>query len=174
MREKTIILLGHSLIEYGDWQEWLPEFNVINLGVAGETTQGLASRLKYILENYPEADYYLIMSGINNIAMDDYDFLDSYRWIIRTLKESFPDSQILVHSILPCKIEFIDNNEIKKMNEKLKTIAESEGTHFLNLYDRFVDNTGEVVSEYLLDDGVHLSNAGYRIWCEVLKSFITT
>jgi len=172
VKEKTIILLGHSLIEYGDWQEWLPEFNVVNLGVAGETTEGLASRMEYILENYPNADYYLIMSGINNIAMDDYNFIDTYKWIIKKLRESFPDSQVIVHSILPCKIEFIDNNVIKQMNERLRTITESEGAHFLDLYDRFVDSNGEVISEYLLDDGVHLSNAGYRVWVDVLRKII--
>ena len=172
MKDKTVVLLGHSLIEYGDWEEWLPEFNVINLGVAGETTEGLASRMEHVLRDYPGADYYLIMSGINNIAMDDYSFLDTYRWIIRKLKESSPDSKVIVHSILPCRIEFIDNNEIKKTNEKLRDIAEAEGVHYLDLYDRFVDHNGEAVSEYLLDDGVHLSNAGYRVWLDVLRKII--
>ncbi len=172
MKDKTIVLLGHSLIEYGDWQEWLPEFNVINLGVAGETTEGLASRMESLLRDYPGADYYLIMSGINNIAMDDYGFLDTYRWIIKKLKESSPNSQIIVHSILPCKIEFIDNNEIKKTNEKLRAIADAEGAYFLDLYDRFVDHSGEAVGDYLLDDGVHLSKEGYRVWVEELRKII--
>lgn len=172
MKEKTIILLGHSLIEYGDWQEWFPEVKVFNLGVAGETTQGLASRLKYILENYPEADYYLIMSGINNIAMDDYGFLDTYRWIIRTLKEHSPEAQVIVHSITPCLIEFIDNRVIEKINHELRSIAEDEGAEFINLYDTFIDSSGSVRSDYLLDDGVHLSNEGYKVWVDVLRKII--
>ncbi len=169
MRRKRAVFLGHSLIEFGDWQEWFPELDVTSLGVAGETTQGLASRIESILKSYPEADFYVLMSGINNIAMDDFGFLESYRWIIRRLKKHSPESRIIVNSMLPCMVEFIDNKDIQSVNEELSGIADDEGAEFIDLYNAFVDGSGNVIHDYLLDDGVHLSEEGYRVWVEELR-----
>jgi lysophospholipase L1-like esterase len=71
----NILFLGHSLIEFFDWQKRFPAHTVRNLGVAGESVEGLLSRLDGIIKTYPEADLIFIMTGINNIAMEDFDFL---------------------------------------------------------------------------------------------------
>ena len=38
---KTILFLGDSLVEWGDWHSLLPEHNIINRGMAGETTTNI-------------------------------------------------------------------------------------------------------------------------------------
>ncbi len=80
----NILFVGDSLIEYLDWQERFPDHTVTNLGVAGESVQGLLSRIIVIKEVCSEADFIFIMSGINNVAMGDNDFIDFYKVIIES------------------------------------------------------------------------------------------
>ncbi|HDH01537.1 MAG TPA: GDSL family lipase, partial [Nitrospirae bacterium] len=55
MHTKDILFLGHSLIEFFDWQTRFPDHRVASLGVAGETVEGLLSRLDGIIKEYPYA-----------------------------------------------------------------------------------------------------------------------
>ena len=71
---ETLLLLGDSLIEYGDWSSLLPAYRTINRGAAGETVGELAGRLgrEVDLENDPEQ--IIILSGTNNMLMGDESF----------------------------------------------------------------------------------------------------
>ncbi len=41
---------------------------------------------------------------------------------------------------------------------------------YINIYKHMVDNNGNPVKEYLDNDGLHLSPAGYEIWKQVVLS----
>ena len=97
----SILFLGHSLIEFFDWQKRFPGHSVVNLGKAGESVEGLLFRLDGIIKAYTEAELIFIMTGINNIAMEDFDFFDSYRGIISKLSAAYPNARVFVHSLLP-------------------------------------------------------------------------
>ena len=42
---QKILMLGDSLVEYGDWRKLLPGLSVINRGISGETLMELSVRL---------------------------------------------------------------------------------------------------------------------------------
>ena len=78
-----ILFIGHSLIEFFDWQKRFPGHSAENLGVADETTEGLLARIDRIGGAHPSADLIFLMTGLNNISMDDFDFLGSYQEIVQ-------------------------------------------------------------------------------------------
>jgi lysophospholipase L1-like esterase len=168
----NILFIGHSLIEFFDWQGRFPAHNVANLGVAGETMEGLLRRIGRITEGQPSADVLFLMSGLNDVAMEDLGFIDQYREVVRILTSAYPDAPLYIHSLLPTSVEFIDNRTIEDVNVSLRDIAEETGTVYLDIYGFFVREDGSVVREYLLDDGVHLSDKGYEIWSGVLEEII--
>lgn len=167
-----ILFIGHSLIEFCDWQKRFPAHKVSNLGVAGETVEGLFLRVKDITGLHPSADLIFIMSGLNNVAMEDFEFLDSFKHIIESLKTAYPQARIFVNSLLPTLVEFISDKSIRDVNKSLKDIVKSTGVEFLDIYRLFIDEEGRTVKDYLLDDGVHLSNKGYAVWSEALEKII--
>ncbi len=167
-----ILFIGHSLIEYFDWQERFPNHSIANLGVAGESVEGLLSRVESIIKRYPEADLVFIMSGINNVAMEDFEFFDSYGKIIERLSTAYPVARIFIHSLLPALVDFIPAESIKGVNDSLKELAQNKGAEYLDIYRLFIDEKGEAVKEYLLDDGVHLSDKGYSVWSGILEKII--
>ncbi len=167
-----ILFIGHSMIEFFDWQKRFPAHSVSNLGVAGETVEGLLSRINGIIEKYAAADLIFIMTGLNNVAMEDFEFFDFFRIIIKNLSAAYPEAKIYINSLLPVDVEFISNASIKDVNRMLRDIAGKEGAEFLDMYSLFVDTNGRARKEYLLDDGVHLGKKGYDIWSDALENII--
>jgi lysophospholipase L1-like esterase len=167
-----ILFIGHSLIEFFNWQGRFPAHRVANLGVAGESVEGLLSRIERITKKYPTAQLIFIMSGINNIAMEDFDFLGSYKKIIERLSTTYPRAQIFVNSLLPTCTDFISDESIRDVNKSLKEIAEDAGAEYLDIYRLFIDANGRAKKDYLLDDGVHLSDKGYAVWARVVDEII--
>jgi lysophospholipase L1-like esterase len=112
------------------------------------------------------------MSGINNVAMGDIDFLDFYRAILERLGLAYPGARILVNSLLPVGMDFIENESILNVNNTLKELSGDTGVDFLDIHKLFIDETGEPVRDYLLCDGVHVSEKGYNVWSEALEKII--
>ena len=50
-----IVMLGDSLTEWGNWHELVPEFRVINRGIAGDTSSGVLDRLEEVIARRPVA-----------------------------------------------------------------------------------------------------------------------
>ena len=168
----NILLLGDSLVEYFNWKSRFPEHTCINLGMAGESVGGLLSRIGSTKRFCPEADMIFIMSGINNVAMEDTDFIEQYRSIIRELTSSYPAAAIFINSLLPTAADFISNSAIMEVNTLLQTLASVPGVEFLDIYSLFTDRNGDTIRDYLLEDGVHLSAAGYLVWSAALERTI--
>jgi lysophospholipase L1-like esterase len=170
MREKTIFFLGHSLMEFFDWQKRFPVHKTYNLGVAGETVEGLLSRTGEIIRTYPHPDLIFIMTGINNVAMEDFDFLDTYGNIIRILSTAYPECRIIVNSILPTTLDWVPDELIWKVNRSIEKIAGENGAEFLDVHSAFVEEGKEGL---LLPDGVHLNDKGYALWSGAIEKTIS-
>ncbi len=167
-----ILFIGHSLIEFFGWQERFPSHKVASLGAAGETVEGLLARVDNIVKEHHSADLIFLMTGLNNVAMDDFKFFDSYKRILEKLSAAYPGAQIFVNSLLPTLLEFIPDKWIQDVNISLVKLARDAGAVFLDVYRHFVDEEGNASKDLFLDDGVHLSNKGYAVWSKVLETII--
>ncbi|UCH81027.1 MAG: hypothetical protein JSW20_00050 [Nitrospiraceae bacterium] len=168
----NVLFLGDSLIEYFDWQARFPGHRIGNFGIAGESVQGLLSRVMNIKESFSDAGMVIVMSGINNIAMGDDDFIRFYRFVIERLQSSYPEAVITACSLLPVNMDFICNDTIIRVNRALYELVKETGIEWLNIFERFIDTRGRVITEYLLEDGVHVSNEGYAIWSKAVDEII--
>lgn len=167
-----LLFIGDSLIEYFDWQERFPKDIVHNYGVSGETVEGLYARLEVVFSQIEGPDLIFIMSGINNLAMGNKKFIPTYLKIMKGMKKQFASSKIFVQSLLPVLFPWISNDEIREMNRKLEKIAGEEGVTYLDIHSLFLDQQGRPVKDYLLDDGVHVSEKGYRIWSQEVEKYL--
>lgn len=168
----NILFIGHSLVEFFDWQKRSPAHRVANLGVAGETVSGLLSRVSRITEEHKAADLIFIMSGLNDVAMEEFGFIGEYKEIVVRLKTAYPDARIFINSLLPTSVDFISDTSIWDVNSSLKELAGESGVEYLDIYRDFTHDDGKVIREYLLADGVHLSDKGYQVWSDVLEGVI--
>jgi lysophospholipase L1-like esterase len=163
-----ILLLGHSLIEHGDWAQLLPGHALAVEGVSGETTAGLLGRLDEVVRSHPQVDAVVVMSGTNDILAGDDSFLHEYRSVARRLHRTYPRAVILLHAVLPLSPDWISAAAIARVNAEIARIGAEFGIDVVDLTDRFTGRGGLPRAELYGPDGVHLSPAGYRVWAGAL------
>lgn len=168
-----LLFIGDSLIEFFDWQSRFPGHEVHNRGLAGETVEGLQARLGTILSRTAAPDAVFIMTGINNLSMDDRGFLEAYRRILARLKQQYPSARIYINSLLPALLPFISNDDIRTANVQLRALAADTQVGYLDIHPLFLDDRGTPQPRLLLDDGVHLSDEGYAVWSAAIEKMIS-
>ena len=168
MRSSTLLLLGDSLIDYGNWQKLLPRYRTISLGVPGERSEELLRRLPYCCSHQP-VDAVLVMTGTNNLLAGDPGFTETVKTIVTRLKPCYANAYILICSLAPFQIPQFQT-VIRRANDDLRTVAEASGALYLDLYNRF-----EKGQQPLFDfDGVHFNNSGYALWADLLSETLGT
>lgn len=171
---QKLAFIGDSLTTWFDWQRRFPNYTVINLGIPGEPVEGLLDRRDRIRASIVNPGFLFLMTGINNLAMEQYDIAGPYREIVRNLTTWYKKSKIVVQTILPVTLDWLSNNVIQDTNRHLEQIAREYNAEYLDVYRLFVDIQGGPKREYLQDDGVHLSGKGYEIWSQEVERYLKT
>jgi lysophospholipase L1-like esterase len=171
-----IILLGDSLTDHGEWTELLNDTRIINRGISGDTTDGVLNRLEEIIASKPVKIFVLI--GINDIWNEQKNndaIAANYRKILETIQEKIPKTEVYIQSLLPINtIEFqvnIDSQQIIELNQELKKLATEFNYYYVDLYQHFVDDRGQLQAQYT-NDGLHLTAAGYILWAKQIKNLV--
>ena len=178
---RLYVLAGDSISQWFPQTLLPPQATWLNQSISGEGSQGLYDRLNFLDETEPEKIF--VMIGINDLirGMDDETLLEQQRRIIKDILYIHPDAEVVVQSILPhgdqdatwegkTKLQRIPNERIRSLNERLAAIAEYEGATFLDLYDLFKTESGQLRPE-LSTDGLHLNEQGYLVWRTALMVF---
>lgn len=164
-----IVFFGDSLTYYGDFSKVFPEKVVCNLGLRGDTIQGMIGRVEQVKLLKPSIIF--LMAGINDVAIRSIEeFGDLFYQLVMKLD----GASLVVQSILPVNTHRFtiscNNDQIIKCNSKIKIIAEEKGCHYLDLYNLY-EQKGQLPAE-MTKDGIHLTDAAYNNWYLELKKYI--
>jgi lysophospholipase L1-like esterase len=165
---EPFLFIGDSLIEFFNWQERFPGRTIFNCGSAGETAEGLFARLPGITRQVQSAALVMIMTGINNVAMEDYGFLVTYEKIVAHLQQAYAQTTIVISSLLPADLYFL-GDAVPRVNRRLQETALRSGAVYFDIYPLFIDDNSRIISSYFEPDGVHLSGAGYEVWANAIE-----
>jgi len=170
---KKFLFIGDSLIEFFNWQKRFPGRQIYNFGAAGETAEGLLARLPQVIARVRSPDLVMIMTGINNVAMEDFNFPVTYEKIVALLQKNYRRANIVVTSLLPVDLFFL-GDAVPGVNRRLQEIARDKEIVYLDLYPLFLGPDSRPVASYYEADGVHLSQEGYEVWAGALEEIFTT
>jgi len=173
MLRERCLFIGDSLIEFFDWQKRFPDKEILNLGLAGETVEGLFKRLISLIDKLPPPDVILIMTGTNNLGMEEYGFLGSYEKIILTFKKSFPEAKIVANSLLPMQLPWLSEQAVPRANIALREMSGKMAVSYLDVFNPFICRMNRTDKTCFLEDGVHLTDYGYEVWSEVIADFLS-
>jgi lysophospholipase L1-like esterase len=168
----TWLFIGDSLVEYCNWQEKFPHVKLYNFGIAGETVEGLLGRIDLVMDRFKTLDLILIMSGINNVAMEDFGFLISYEKVIEKVRGRFPDARLVVNCLLPVRLPWFAEDTVPRVNERLQLLAAKKKVEFLDIYQKFTDSDNRFDATCFLEDGVHVSDHGYKVWHKAIEVYL--
>ena len=166
-----IVFLGDSLIYYRDFASVFPDKVVCNLGLRGDTLQGMRDRVDQVTLLNPQMVY--LMAGINDVASQSTDeFRENYESLLKTLIVENPTTELSVFNLLPVNDEDFTisctNEQIVRCNEIIASLCIKHGLCYIDLFSSYERN-GNLPKE-LTRDGIHLSRAGYEEWHKLISN----
>ncbi|MDP4224817.1 MAG: GDSL-type esterase/lipase family protein [Bacteroidota bacterium] len=167
---EVIVMLGDSLTSGGHWAEDFNRPDIVNAGIGGDTISKLINRLDSILDAKPKAIF--LMIGINDLLSGgrtpDYVRNNTERIILR-LQEKSPSTIIFIQSLLPQSRVPGHDEDIIETNTKLKALCDTLELTYVDLYPLFLNRPDAYKT-----DKVHLIQAGYTIWEDAIRQYIST
>lgn len=179
-----IVMLGDSLTEGGDWEEYfkdiLPEgTRIINRGIVGDDAPGIYDRLHQILPANPKKIFFLC--GVNDIShhITVDSIMTDIEKVVSTIVEQCPNTKLYIQSLLPfnephCRYKSLKGktHTVKNVNIELRKLAKKYNLEFIWLYDKFTAPNSRNLDMLFTTDGLHINEAGYKIWSKTLRKYI--
>jgi lysophospholipase L1-like esterase len=169
-RNRLTVVVGDSLAL------WLPSEALprdrfwLNQSISGETTAHILRRLHYIADTRPNTIH--LMAGINDLrnGATDAQVVSNVHQILMRLRQQHPQANIVLHSILPTRLDNLSSDRIRQINTYLAYLANQQGAIFMDLQPTFADAHGQLRRE-LTTDGLHLSHHGYEAWQSAILDY---
>lgn len=172
----SILFLGDSLTDEGEWVELLGNTNIINRGISGDTTRRILNRLDTIIQTKPKQIF--LMIGINDFVNEKKSIeqvLDKYKIILEELQNKIPQTEVFIQSVLPVNNNLTyflqDNQKVIKFNLKLQELATEFNYQYIDVFSHLADSENQLDVKYTTD-GVHLNGKAYLIWKEAVKKYV--
>lgn len=163
-------MLGDSLTDWGNWSEVLPGLNLINRGIAGDTSAGVLARVTEIIEHKPKV--VVLMIGVNDILQgaSSAAVAENIRKIVHTFREN--RIRVVLESVvlMSSGAGFGANPHIERVNILLRDVARDEAAEFLDL-NVVLAPDGALHAEFTRD-GLHLAGRAYKLWAECLRPLL--
>ena len=165
--ESQVVFLGDSITEGGLWNEWFPLHPTLNRGIAGDTVEGVRSRLSSAV-NHPAAISLLI--GTNDLngqgrTRSVAGIAAQFDELAHHIRALAPDTPLIVNSVMPRSAKFAAR--IRELNRRYAETARAVDATYLDLWPALAD--GDALRADCTWDGLHLNGHGYRTWVEVLR-----
>ena len=183
IQDENIVFLGDSITDYYDLDKYYSNYNVVNSGIAGNTTRDILGDMKNRVYKYNTSKFFLLI-GTNDInsKIPEEETIKNIKSIISGIRKNRPNAKIYVESIYPIndtddnkinkKLVSIRNNEIiKKYNKKIKKYCDNNSITYINMYDELKDTNDNLKLEYT-KEGLHISDSGYVVITKEIKKYL--
>ena len=113
------------------------------------------------------------MIGTNNTGHSEQDpseTADGVERILSILRARCPNARILLLGVFP-RDEMPDGRKRginDSLNEKLAAFHNGKRVHYLNINERFLEESGRLPKE-IMPDFLHPKEKGYAIWAEAIE-----
>jgi lysophospholipase L1-like esterase len=180
--EKRVVFLGDSITEYWKLPNYFPGKPYINRGVDGQTTPEMLVRFRQdVIDLHPKV--VVILAGTNDIAgvtgpTLNEDIEANYASMAELARAH--RIRMVFASVLPVHNYTHDAEESFALRPRARTLALNKWLKdycaknrlvYLDYFSALVDERG-MLQRALADDGLHPTDAGYRIMASLAEKAI--
>lgn len=182
--KENIVFLGDSITDWCPFEAlYDKDIPIVNSGRAGYKTFSILEEMNDLVYKYnPTKVFILIGTNDLNTHSGKDQLINNIKKIIKGIKKNRPNCKIYVESIYPVnktdkdkididKVSERENDEIKKVNQKIKNVCKKQKVKYIDVYKYLVDEEGNLMLEYT-KDGLHLSDLGYLKVTKVLTPYV--
>ena len=165
-----VLFLGDSLTEFMDLEGLFPDTPTGNFGIAGDTTDGVLTRLEQVTRHRPDRLILLIGTNDYGFGFSNQHILDNIADITDTITAEMPDTQVYVLSLLPRGLDAVA--DFAEINSALARRAEAGGYIYVDVREGLADAAG-MLKPALTMDGLHLNAQGYGVLADAIRPYVT-
>jgi lysophospholipase L1-like esterase len=166
-----IVFVGSSSIRLWDVKKSFPELPVVNHGFGGSQiadSTHFAARLVTPLKPRLVVFY----AGDNDLFFGQKPerLRDDFRAFAQAVHKDLPKTKIIFLAIKPSPSRWNLIDAQRRANEMIAAVCRAdERLLYLDVATPMLGADGKPRPELFVKDGLHLSEAGYRLWAELLK-----
>jgi lysophospholipase L1-like esterase len=172
--ERPAVFYGSSSIRmWDDLAADLDDERALNLGFGGSTLAACVHFFERLVPPVHPASL-VVYAGDNDLGdgCAPEEVLRSFRALadrVEELPEPIPFGFLSV-KLSPARVELRD--KIRQANGLIREeIASRPDAYFIDVFEAMLDAKGQPRRELFLEDGLHLSRAGYRLWAKLLEAY---
>ncbi|HEX4129950.1 MAG TPA: neutral/alkaline non-lysosomal ceramidase N-terminal domain-containing protein [Pirellulales bacterium] len=172
-----IVFVGSSSIRRWPLQEYFPELPVLNRGFGGSQLADSVEFAYNIVTPYKPSTV-VLYAGDNDLAAgkSPQEVAADFEAFIRKVRPALPEAKILYLSIKPSpkRWSIVDKGrEANRLIEHWIATSGDKRLEFVDVATPLLGNDGQPRPELYADDKLHLSDAGYKIWADILRPLLT-
>ncbi len=176
-KKDLVVFYGSSTIRLWDnIEDHFNKFNILNFGFGGAFIQDCIKHFENLFQSI-EPKVIILYVGGNDLSLgfSENKINKLFKSLLGQIRIKFPNCFIFSISIKPSKHRIDKMNSIKILNNMMKNELENiSNAAFINIFDKFIDEKGEIVNKYFLIDRLHLSESGYDIWKNEVKKSLNS
>jgi len=175
--KNAILLLGSSsFTKWTDVASYFPDKTIINRGFGGSRLTDLNDYANDLLNPY-QPKQIIIYCGENDFADNSQlkadVVVDRFRTFYKKIRAKFPNIEVDYISI---KYSPSRENLWPQMREANKKIAafmkKQPRSKFIDITAVMQDKNGNVRKDLFVEDMLHMTPEGYRLWTSVMKPYM--
>jgi lysophospholipase L1-like esterase len=170
-----VVFVGSSSIRRLDIPSVFPGLKALNRGFGGSQISDVNHFIEETVLKY-EPEVTVLYCGGNDLwaRKPALQVLEDFNQFTAKLFERVPDGKLLVlaarpspkrHSIIETELAF-------NYLVELKALKDDRITYIRGSCDRYFDEKGNFYMDLFADDLLHMSDAGYKIWNEILIPYL--
>lgn len=178
--DDNYLFLGDSITDYYALDKYYEDLPVVNSGISGNVTKDILDDIDNRVYKYNPSKVFLLI-GTNDIQkdVDEKEIISNIEEIIEKIKKNRSSAEIYLESIYPVNedksgAEKRKNSTIESINKELKEYCENSDVTYIDLFSKLIDKESATVKldEDYSDDGLHLTDEGYKIVTEEIKKYL--
>jgi lysophospholipase L1-like esterase len=171
----AVLFVGSSSIRLWPTAERFPGWTVINRGFGGSHIADVNHYFDRVVRKYLPA-VVVFYAGDNDLGTGkppDEVFAD-YQTFVQKVHAARPDTEIVYIAIKPSLQRWALWEKMKLFNERIRTFSASRSRlHFVDIAAPMLGADGRPRPELLVEDGLHMTPAGYDIWTGLVSKVVT-
>ena len=169
-----ILFLGSSSIRGWDLEKWFPDMDALNRGYGGSyISDSIFYADQIVLPYQPRA--VVFYAGDNDLAAgkNPEQVFNDYKEMAAIIGRNLPETDFIFVAIKPSIARFNLIENIRLVNGWIEEYCEGN-PHFLylDIDTPMIGPDGKPRPELFKEDGLHMNDAGYKIWSDLLRPML--